>query len=409
MENNHLQVMDNQSRIAMVRVGPAHHQEAAPPMQYHLGDHLGSSALVIGGPDAGGRTFINREEFTPYGESSFGSFGRKRYRHNGKERDEESGLSYFGARYFNSYMGRAISTDPIGPSDTLNLYTIYGNSPLNRVDMYGMKSSPATGTTDTQSKPASPHTLSRDGTLTIDATNLFWSKEAPTLYVHPTEQGSGKYPGVTTRPFSELETINGMADQAKKVVLTNMEGVRQFKTYDDALNAASVEALTATIDSPWHYARLNKNVAMASKHEVGGRVIKLPNGRFAVTNLIQGRTIPVQMTSKMSGKMTTDTATFMFDSTLRLLKYEIAASFHTHPPTSYSSKWTLESHGPSGSNGDEGIVIRSGVRYPSYVFVHDGDAYVYGNDRNGRPLGLGFYRREQLGRPQKSVSSPWPG
>ena len=36
--------------------------------------------------------FINREEYFPYGETSFGSFARKRYRFTGKERDEESGL-----------------------------------------------------------------------------------------------------------------------------------------------------------------------------------------------------------------------------------------------------------------------------------------------------------------------------
>ena len=36
-------------------------------MQFHLGDHLGSSNVVV---DAGG-ALVNREEFTPYGETSF--------------------------------------------------------------------------------------------------------------------------------------------------------------------------------------------------------------------------------------------------------------------------------------------------------------------------------------------------
>ncbi len=57
-------------------------------MQLHLGDHLGSSNVVV---DSGG-ALVNREEFTPYGETSFGSFAKKRYRFTGKERDEESGL-----------------------------------------------------------------------------------------------------------------------------------------------------------------------------------------------------------------------------------------------------------------------------------------------------------------------------
>ena len=43
--------------------------------------------------------FITPEEYTPYGETSFGSFGRKRYRLTGKERDEESSLCYCEAHY----------------------------------------------------------------------------------------------------------------------------------------------------------------------------------------------------------------------------------------------------------------------------------------------------------------------
>jgi hypothetical protein len=99
-QNNHLHLLDNQSRIALLRLGDLHPDDKGPAVQYHLGDHLGSSNIVIGGADGQGNTFINREEFYPYGETSFGSFGRKCYRFTGKERDEESGLYYHGARYY---------------------------------------------------------------------------------------------------------------------------------------------------------------------------------------------------------------------------------------------------------------------------------------------------------------------
>src|SRR5262249_41123160 len=95
-ENNTLHVLDNQSRIAALRVGPAFPDDATPALKYHLGDHLGSSSVVV--DDTG--AWLNREEYTPYGETSFGSFARKRYRFTGKERDEESGLYYHGARYY---------------------------------------------------------------------------------------------------------------------------------------------------------------------------------------------------------------------------------------------------------------------------------------------------------------------
>ena len=46
-QNNHLHVMDDQQRIALVRIGDPHPDDKGPAVQYHLGDHLGSSNLVI--------------------------------------------------------------------------------------------------------------------------------------------------------------------------------------------------------------------------------------------------------------------------------------------------------------------------------------------------------------------------
>ncbi len=66
----------------------------------------------------------------------------------GKERDAESGLDYFGARYYASNMGRWMSPDwsakqepvPYSKLDdpqTLNLYGYVGNNPLSRADADG--------------------------------------------------------------------------------------------------------------------------------------------------------------------------------------------------------------------------------------------------------------------------------
>jgi RHS repeat-associated protein len=107
-ENNHVHVMDDTHRIALVRLGPAHPDDGGPVAQFHLSDHLGSSNIVI---DASG-ALTKREEFTPYGETSFGSFARKRYRFTGKERDEESSLTYHGARYYASWIAGWMSSDP---------------------------------------------------------------------------------------------------------------------------------------------------------------------------------------------------------------------------------------------------------------------------------------------------------
>ena len=118
--------MDDQQRIALVRVGAAHPDDRGPAMAFHLGDHLGSSNAVV---DFTG-TLINREEFTPYGETSFGSFARKRYRFTGKERDEESGLNYHEARYALVWLGRWASCDPTGAAGGINQYQYAAANPM---------------------------------------------------------------------------------------------------------------------------------------------------------------------------------------------------------------------------------------------------------------------------------------
>ncbi len=70
------------------------------------------------------------------------------YKFTGKERDTESGLDYFGARYYGSNMGRFMSPDWSAKEDpvpyarlddpqSLNLYTYGGNNPLIHVDADG--------------------------------------------------------------------------------------------------------------------------------------------------------------------------------------------------------------------------------------------------------------------------------
>ena len=88
--------------------------------------HLGSSVVVV----SSGGGWINREEFFPYGECAFGSFARKRYRYGGKQRDDESGMGYHGARYVSPAILRWISCDPLDISDGLNLYNFLQSNPL---------------------------------------------------------------------------------------------------------------------------------------------------------------------------------------------------------------------------------------------------------------------------------------
>lgn len=67
---------------------------------------------------------------------------RIRSRCTGKERDSESGLDNFGARYNASSMGRFMTPDSIAYSDlddpqSLNLYSYVGNHPTSMIDPDG--------------------------------------------------------------------------------------------------------------------------------------------------------------------------------------------------------------------------------------------------------------------------------
>ncbi len=121
-------------------------QSVTPSLHFHLADWLGT----------------NRVQLTSTGESEqtcqsllfgdtlncAGVADATEHHFTGKERDSESGLDYFGARYYASSMGRFMSPDwaakvspvPYAKLDdpqSLNLYAYVRNNPLSVVDTDG--------------------------------------------------------------------------------------------------------------------------------------------------------------------------------------------------------------------------------------------------------------------------------
>jgi RHS repeat-associated protein len=86
--------------------------EESRQIYYYHGDHLGSAQLVT---DYKGETY-EQLEYTPYGELWVEHeelpTGATPFRFTGKERDGETGLYYFGARYLNPQTSMWLSTDP---------------------------------------------------------------------------------------------------------------------------------------------------------------------------------------------------------------------------------------------------------------------------------------------------------
>lgn len=126
-------VMDNSSRIATIREG-SDFGDTTPAIKYNLDDHLGSSNVLV---DENG-TLVNTEEYYPFGETSFGAYSKKRYRFCGKEKDSESGMYYYGARYYSPWLCRFISVDPkAGKYVFQTPYAYADNNPINKMDYNG--------------------------------------------------------------------------------------------------------------------------------------------------------------------------------------------------------------------------------------------------------------------------------
>ncbi|MBP5402883.1 MAG: hypothetical protein J6Y36_06980 [Treponema sp.] len=127
---------------------------------YYHSDHIGTAQLIT---DHNGNEY-ERFENTPYGETWLdvtiqGTTSEEYvpFKFSGKEQDKETGLYYFGARYYDAKYSMWISTDPaisdfmsgstsglggIFNSTNFNLYHYANNNPIKYVDPDGTRSGP---------------------------------------------------------------------------------------------------------------------------------------------------------------------------------------------------------------------------------------------------------------------------
>ncbi|MDV6297232.1 SpvB/TcaC N-terminal domain-containing protein [Rhodococcus aetherivorans] len=144
LERETLHVMDDKQRIALVEtrtIDTADNDHAPRQLiRYQFGNHLGSVCLELDEK----AQIISYEEYAPYGSSTYQAVRSqmetpKRYRYTGKERDEETGMYYHGARYLAPWLGRWASCDPANLGDGLNLYQYVNLNPIRYVDPTGMQ------------------------------------------------------------------------------------------------------------------------------------------------------------------------------------------------------------------------------------------------------------------------------
>ena len=112
----------------------------ARTFEWYLKNHLGSTMLVYGtgGTSGGLKAAYDYRSFGEQIELTSPSTGKVTENFTGKEKDDETELNYFGARYLDPMLGMWTSVDPARQFASPYLYAGNGVNPVNGVDPDGM-------------------------------------------------------------------------------------------------------------------------------------------------------------------------------------------------------------------------------------------------------------------------------
>ena len=202
-------------------------------IRYQLSDHLGSASVELDE----NADIISYEEYYPFGSTSYRS-GRtetevkqKRYKYVLKELDNETGLYYYGARYYASWLGRFIAIDPKQHNyQNLNPYNYVANNPLNNTDPDGMDIDPTNDESGKKAKEAIDRILKYD-----EVSNLFSYNEE-----------TGKMETAGKKEFIETFLVN--KDRLKKISFNNQRDLIAL-TYGFYLAVNLEEKLVINIEN----------------------------------------------------------------------------------------------------------------------------------------------------------------
>jgi len=145
-ERTTVNISDDNKKIATAETLTVHQRSLksnpVAVIRYQYDNHLGSAALELDE----NANIISYEEYHAFGTTSYRSgrteteTSQKRYKYVGKERDEETGLYYYGFRYYAAWLCRFVSVDPLQfeyPHYTPFQYA--GNKPISYIDLDGLE------------------------------------------------------------------------------------------------------------------------------------------------------------------------------------------------------------------------------------------------------------------------------
>ena len=133
-------IMDDTQRIATINTQLEGDTPLTTTVRYQYANHLGSACLEL---DETAK-IISYQEYHPYGSIAYSlhkndtDVNQQRYKFTGKERDSETGLDYFGARYYSSDLSIWLSVDPLASKyPSMSPYMYVAGNPINLVDPDG--------------------------------------------------------------------------------------------------------------------------------------------------------------------------------------------------------------------------------------------------------------------------------
>jgi len=260
-------------------------RDSTNAVNYYFADHLGTARIVANSSG----TPVDDSDFYPFGgERNYLNSSPQNYKFTGKERDSESGLDNFGARYMGSSLGRFMSPDPItvtpgrmADPQQLNLYAYVKNNPLAFIDPTGM----IIDTNDLSDK---------DKKLWQKVVDLANQQDANGSYVNPTLHDAYAKLDSDSRVFKIEDDKSLGTSEAGRFEVTKFNGPNDFSEAKVELNFNAIKGIGKTtqgdFDSSFNkYGGLfGKNgfinrLAETFGHEAGGHgLFALHDPAFAV-------------------------------------------------------------------------------------------------------------------------------
>jgi RHS repeat-associated protein len=112
---------------------------AGVPAHFPAYDLNGNIIGLVDGSDGSTSAIY---EYAPFGEvlRATGPISRENpFRFSTKYQDDETGLNYYGYRYYSASLGRWLNEDPLAEAGGMNLFGFVANDSVNRIDPLGLE------------------------------------------------------------------------------------------------------------------------------------------------------------------------------------------------------------------------------------------------------------------------------